>query len=72
MTHRLVCRDCEGSPPDVEDERFHTKRSRLLFQRRMLVRKMGWLENNAYLTRLALEAKAEYVLCLIPQIHANN
>lgn len=55
-------RDAEGSPPDVCDQRHYTKRSRALFQRRLMIRKMGWLENNAYLTKLALEAKAEYVL----------
>lgn len=32
-----------------------------------MIRRMGWLQNNAYLTRLAEEARAEYVKDTIAQ-----
>jgi hypothetical protein len=47
----------EGTIPDTSETRYHYKRSRRLFQRRLAVRKMGWVENNNYLTKTAKEEK---------------
>jgi hypothetical protein len=40
--------------------RYHYKRSRKNFQRRLYIRRMGWDDNNAYLTKLAKAQKEAY------------
>lgn len=40
--------------------RYHYKRSRKLFQRRLFIRRMGWVDNNGYLTKLAKAQKEAY------------
>jgi hypothetical protein len=40
--------------------RYHYKRSRKNFQRRLFIRRMGWSDNNTYLTKLAKAQKEAY------------
>lgn len=47
----------EGTINDTVENRYHYKRSRKLFQRRLFIRRMGWVDNNGYLTKLAKAQK---------------
>lgn len=47
----------EGTIDDLEENRYFYKKSRRLFNRRLYVRRMGWVENNAYLTKTAKQQK---------------